>query len=291
MRKKPRTIPSAFTRFDDHVTSADEFANCRDLQTARGNHNILAARRVQQTIFTCAFASDHGTTAVPRVVRYTTFRSRLQPEQDESEILRTQIFVPQWTQQLRLRFDACKSELAEGSELVFDPIVYADVWNPYARKPIWPPPSIAITAANGTPTAYTIDINLPQTTAANTSHAGRRAFEFGVWVKCARDTTRKQLVAAPPTDVAHNSVTVAAVGNLVSDLLSVGTDAGIEGRQVVKQVDLGGGNYKLFLDQSFSRLPDAIADTVDVEQIAGVDIYSMSLRCLPVTSSVLGFAL
>jgi hypothetical protein len=288
MIRKPQTIPDSFQRLDSQVTAADSFVNCRDMQVARANHNILVARRVQQTIFTCAFT---GQLPGGEPLLYTVFRTRLQPEQDESEILRMKIFVPQWTQQLRLKFDACKASLSEGSENAFDPIVYADVWNPYARKPTWPPPSATVVAAHGSPATYSIDINVPQTTAANTSHAGRREFEFGVWVKCSRDTTQNILSAGSISDVSPSSVTAATASSLIYNSLTVSTDTGIEARQIVKQIDMGAGVYQLVTDRPFSRLPDVNNDTIDVNEIAGLDLYSASLRCLPVSSSAAEFSL
>jgi hypothetical protein len=49
-----RTVPSEFIRLDATATAADEFANVRDLQVIRDNHNMIMGRQLRRHI-----ATDH----------------------------------------------------------------------------------------------------------------------------------------------------------------------------------------------------------------------------------------
>lgn len=279
MRRHTTTVPSSYQKLDSAVTAADAFVNVRDEQIKRLNHNILLARRIQHTVLSMSsghFMAVYG-------ANYITFTTRKDAEQIDATMIRTKVLVPAWTQRMVLRLSACKSALTEGSELNFDPVVYADIWNGYARKVAWPPSGATISAAHGSPTSYSITINLPPMTGADTKRYGRREFEFGVWVKCMMDYTQKIETSVALADSSINSVTASVTANLVGNSVHFGTDLGIEERQIVKQISLGGGAFKLVMDRPMSRMPDVAADSISSNEILGIDLYSLDLRCLPIT--------
>ncbi len=62
MRLLTKTIPSGFQRLDTHVNEAAAFANARDLQVLRENHNALLAQRLRRMLFSLRFSNADGTT-------------------------------------------------------------------------------------------------------------------------------------------------------------------------------------------------------------------------------------
>lgn len=280
MRTKTVSVPSAFQRMDSRVTDPDEFVNARDQQVARLNHNILLAKRLQPTLFSRNFTCVDDT---PAQQLYTTFVTRKSVDEFGAEIIRQYVFVPPHTKKLRLRFFACKSLLDEGSELATDPVVYADVWNQYARKVKQLPPSATVSAANGSPDSYTIDIHVPPVSVSNIIRYGRRVFEFGMWVGSSFDYTQSLAAGVAFSAVGTNHLTTASAFLTKGRSVHFGTDLGIEQRQVVKDVALGGGQHEIYFDKPFSRVPDVAGDTMAVHEILGIDLYSATLRCMPIT--------
>jgi hypothetical protein len=277
MRRKSITIPSAFQLLDTQVTAADSFANVRDLQTMRLNHNILLAKRVQPTIFTCKYPGDGSND-------FTRFVVRTAKEQAGAEIMRQTIYVPAFTKQLLLTLYCCKSALTgEGSELNEDVNVHAEVWNQFARKTKYSPPSVAVSAAAGSPSKYEITINIPPVSPKSIIRDDRRAFEFGVWASCLMDHTASIAAALAPSAVASRSITVGSAAILEKHTVYSNTNRGIESRIVTKRIPLGGGNYQLFLDKAWSKTPDISVDQITAREIQGLDLYSATLRCRPIT--------
>jgi hypothetical protein len=280
MRRRTVTIPTAFQLLDTLVTTADSFVNVRDQQVARLNHNILLAKRVPNTLFTKNFTSvdDSGTGLL-----YTTIVVLKASHEFGSAILRCKILVPFYVKQLRLRLRACKSALDEQSELAEDPIVTAEVWNPSAKKVKKTLQSAVVSAANGVPTDYTIDINVPPVSDGSGLEGGRRVYEFGMWAQCFIDSTHSMAAAQSIVGVEQNTIIVANATGTARRVAYADTDLGIEVQRITKQNALGGGAYQMFMGKPFSRVPDCVADTLNIREVLGVDLYSASLRCLPVT--------
>jgi hypothetical protein len=279
MRVHTATVPSAFQPLDSQSSAADAFANCRDMQTLRSNHNALLARRIQQTILTQAFSTDGASSDTP-----LTFISRRSIEDGHGPlIVRNTIYVPQMTRRLRLKVVACRSALNGDSDFDGHPFIYAALWNTYARKQKGVGVSVDVAAVHGVPTAYTIDMNLPTVTAMDNLHYGRRQFQFGMWVQCQVDNTRTDATGLAITNPEGNAVSASTSGN-AHRFLYFGTDLEVAARMVSKEIALGGGISKMVTDTPFSRLLDAVADTAVVREILGVDLYSMSLYALAETS-------
>lgn len=50
LRNWAKTIPAEFRRLDEHVSTADEYANVRDMHVARENHNYLLAAGLRRNL-------------------------------------------------------------------------------------------------------------------------------------------------------------------------------------------------------------------------------------------------
>lgn len=64
MRNNTPRIPSEFVLLDENAFNSDTYANVRDMQRVRDNHNILLARRCRRPFYNQRICASDGTRAV-----------------------------------------------------------------------------------------------------------------------------------------------------------------------------------------------------------------------------------
>jgi hypothetical protein len=97
-RAPTKSIPASFVKLDSTVTQDDEYVNVRDLQVARGNHNILLAEGSRRMVWSQSFYDGLGSTDV--VFYGLTSGAGVEDQRANSPIIAGMVFLSPYVQTL-----------------------------------------------------------------------------------------------------------------------------------------------------------------------------------------------
>lgn len=288
MRLRDRPIQN-FQRLDTHVSESQAFANTRDLQVARRNHNILVARRTKRSVLQIvapigAFYSAEFT-AQP-VYSYQFASGRAASLVTAMTIIEQLVLISQHTRKLRLFLRAQKYIPLEGDG-GFDPLLFPRLRALHSVRDNDTVEMLTINDA-GVATSYSCDVSVPHNFDRDqTYYRGHGAFIFSLQAKC-------KLAAEPfvagvglsdigPNWFAPSAAGLSAGGSYGRSMIF--SDTAIDSRICTRYMAIGAhGRY--YIDRPFARYPRP-GDTVSEYDIVGVRIHSLSLFEKPVTDYAL----
>lgn len=282
MRLPDYTIPSSFQLFDDTTHDADKFANVRDMQVLRRNHNILLAQRVKHSVLQLNISS--GLQASPNFVKFQAGR----PASLGTApcIFQHMVWLSHLTQKLQLVVYARRDPYNAESEYDFDPKLYPKLHPLHVQRDIYV--DECVTIEDDAYTKYTVDFPVPHTYDLERSYnRGQIEFEFALYAKFGVDDTADGVVTSGVgiSDQGTNWVEPAASlggANAVGRVLYSDTDNTIEARTIVRYVS-GFGTYGRYYVHSPWNRPFLSTDTLIERYVQGIRIANLSLYELPIT--------
>lgn len=248
MRDAKPTIPAAYVRPDTQTNAADSFANVHDLQTLRGNHNVIVARRLRRVLFTHTFGL--GT------ARYKEYASGFMSNGRAYALFRVPFELSgPLTKELRVN--------AYGMYVENDIPIYAVAHMPQEEPVADPNRVLDFGVAAGL-----ASVDVPLSRALRRRGAGVLSLILEGFV----DGTDKP--AAGILDVGADWVDVnAAASPAVGDV--VFCDGATEDmRTVVKVIDYG-STYRVYLDEPWNVMPTT-SDQVGTVALSNYRLYSIT---------------
>jgi len=284
MRVKKGTIPAAFLPFDDTVTDPDAVVNVRDQHVFRQNHNALLAKRVRKDLVCQASPITRSASTAP-AANHTYYKSRFYPDgEPQTRLLSVPLYLTQLTQQIRFWCRACWGTLDGESELETDPELYVVLREPQAAyMGDIDDNTITVSAANGTPTTYSVTVPVPPQTGELTLHMGRVPWILDVYCYTPVDNTRPDVGPLPLVDVDDKWFVVASSSIGIHDVVYSSLTRE-EPRSTVAARAIGGGNYKYFLDAPWTEIPTPGTHTITSREILAVDMYSWGVQELEIAA-------
>lgn len=263
----PYTIPSSFTRLDATITAADAYANVRDMQIARRNHNILLAQRIRQPIFAQTFGqADYDTATVGKDA--LEFDSLVNPTRAGGDLLMLMpIYVPPWTKYLTLTIEAAVRDSTEGN---FELYPHVDSYQGIREID----PAVVITVNNNSKTEFTVQVPVPEFVA----QTGAGVFMlYGVGQIFVAATK----VAAAITDAGATFIT-SAFGASYEGYAMIFSDTEIEPRIITYMRDLG-ATQRAYTNPPFNKIPIPNTTTVAVFRVNSLKLYNACLYATAIT--------
>lgn len=281
MRLPDYEIPSNFQPFDDTTHDPDKFANVRDMQVLRKNHNVIVAQRLRRPILQLKLTSG-GT---PTASDYVTFRSgRPASIGTAPTILQHPVWLTQLTQKLRLVILARKNQYG-GTEFAVDPKIYPKLHPLHVQREIDVTECITVSSLAAW-TEYAVDFPVPHTFNRPRAYfRGRNVFELCLYLKTAVDDTVDGLLSSGIgiSDLGPNWIEPSvAMSAVVGAVIYCDTDYTISPRMLIRYAPGLGVIGRYYVDRPWSRLMQS-TDTVAVRMTHGVDIKEISLYELPIT--------
>lgn len=268
MRPKKVTIPSGVIKLDTQITQPDEVVNAHDLHVFRQNHNALLAKRARKDLWSQAFTRSGGTPTGNYIELFS--RGNID-ETAACRMISVPLYMTQLTQELHVWCRACKTAMDASSTLAEDPKLYAVLREPHVAPMVNDLTAnvMTVTAAAGAPAAYSVDIVVPNRSGEHSLQYGRQVWILDIYLRSHIDDTYALHTAAAKTDVGRTwfSSSVPGSGHSYNAVTS-GSD--VEPRMITREISIGGGVYKYFLDDPWSVVPSG---GITIREILGIRLY------------------
>jgi hypothetical protein len=268
MRILNANIPSTFQDFDTNSNAADSFANVRDQQVYRENHNALVAQRIRRPVYTMQFRTAAVST-------YVSFWDTGPDTVGDMPILCSgTVPVSQHTKELTLKVRASTAGASGDANL------YPVMTSAGASLTVDTTNSINVTGSSEA--AYSVDIPLPPVALAMNRH-GYRWYDFRLFAQTNIAVSSIKGATAINDSGPDWIETSAAISATADFWMFITTDATISPRWAIDYQALSGGAYRYRLSRPWNKIPIPGTDTADGYDPYAIELYSLSLYEKPVT--------
>lgn len=272
-------IPTKFQKLDTNVNSDDSFANTRDLNILRNNHNILIAEGIKKNILTQAFQSPFKT--------YST-----QSIATNQPIFEIPLLVSQYTQYLTVKVRVCRGYIGTGDNVgtAVSPYLYFVAHKTGQRREYDKGLSLEITT-DYTETEsdlgnFSGDIPIPMQPINENYYGGLQSYILGMYAKCQVITDAGYKGGGKVLDditgigqdwfeVPNNGM----YGDWCLNYMAFFDDLTISPRQIVRFDEVVAGTTdRYYVDPPFDRLPQIDTEPgVTALIVQGANIYSINI--------------
>jgi len=276
MRLPDFTLPAAFVKQDTRTNAADSFANARDFNRLRENHNMLLARRLRRTVLAQVFnTSDSTADGAPFI--FKAYKGSL--SQTAGLLYSATVLISQHTKELTIKIRAAKTDISTSTfDDDNDISVFCTVRKPFAPRELNAGLELTVTAASGSPAAYTGTISLPSAPIAETYWNGRQAYTIDVYGICLADTNdlvddAEAVIGAGPDWIDAGTGTV---GASAGDLIYLNDGSNTWPPRIIVKKATASGNDRLWVDRNF-ELPADDSWTFSTRLLLGLEVSTISI--------------